>query len=143
MSINLLRRTFFTAFSRLPILLILFASSACVAEEGTMDTTREFRICPADSSNEVVSTLLLEDVISLTTEQLLERLSGTDYGLENSRYGVSRYSCMPGEISPDKQVLVVSAGFDPTNTYVREFYVVADETGIVTQIELRKVRLGP
>lgn len=143
MSIEPLLRSLLTTFFRLHILLILFASSACMAEEGTMNIRTEFSICPAEDTDEVVSTLRLKGVSSLTVTQLREIISDTDYSLETERYGISREACSVDEISPDTEVLVITAWFDPTNTYFRHFYILTDETGVVTQIELRKVRLGP
>jgi len=104
---------------------------------------REFLICPSDSIAEVVSTLRLGSTTSITLTQLELSIIDMNYSFENGRYGVSRYSCEPGAISPDEQAIIVSAGFDATNSYVRKFYILADDTGLVEQIELRKGRPAP
>jgi hypothetical protein len=143
MSVATSFRAIFAKFAWLLTLMVSFSITACAEEQEFVDTVREFTICPPEDVAESVSTLRLEEDRSLTIPQLRDRVAGLGYNFERSRYGIGRYSCVPGEISPDTDVLVIGAGFDPSNTYVREFYILADEFDVVIQIELRKVRLGP
>ena len=120
--------------------LIFAVIMACSSMESNASM---LRFCPADEEADARHVLNLGDDSSVELDDLLTRASSLGYNYEVTNADNISRKCDDAEIIPEAQTYKIYAGFDETNTFTRNYLVVAESSGTVRYIEARHSYRAP
>lgn len=101
------------------------------------------RFCPADEEADARDVLNLSDDASLELDDLLARAASLGYKFEVAKVDNTLRKCASAEVILEAITYKIYAGFDQTNTFVRNYLVVAESSGTVRYIEARHSYRAP
>lgn len=118
----------------LVVALIVVSMTACSIVVSKAST---LKFCPAEEEADARRVLDLGDESSFALDDLLAHASSLGYNYEVANADNIPRKCEEAEIIPEAKTYTIYAGFDETNTFVRNYLVVAESSGTVRYIEAR------